>query len=93
MEKKSKFNKDESGMARTTDEETFYLIRFSNDWIEEIGTDDLENEKLTNIFETYLDTNELNRLDLKPYFSDYGNVDDKAWNRDEKSNLLRFLNK
>ena len=94
VEKKSKFNKDESGMARTyTDEETFYLIRFSNDWIEEIGADDLENEKLTNIFETYLDTNELNRLDLKPYFSDYGNVDDKAWNRDEKSNLLRFLSK
>ena len=93
VEKKSK-HKDENGMARTyTDEETFYLIRFSNDWIEEIGTDDLENEKLTNIFETYLDTNELNRLDLKPYFSDYGNVDDKAWNRDEKSNLLRFLSK
>lgn len=93
VEKKSK-HKDESGIARTyTDEETFYLIRFSNDWIEEIGADDLENEKLTNIFETYLDTNELNRLDLKPYFSDYGNVDDKAWNRDEKSYLLRFLGK
>jgi hypothetical protein len=93
VEKKSK-HKDENGIARTyTDEETFYLIRFSNDWIEEIGADDLENEKLTNIFETYLDTNELNRLDLKPYFSDYGNVDDKAWNRDEKSYLLRFLGK
>ena len=94
VEKKSKFNKDENGNYPThKEDETFYLIRFSNDWIEEIDFEDLENEKLTSIFETYLDKNDLYRLELKPYFSDYGDVDDKEWNKDVKSDLLGFLSK
>ena len=84
--------KDTSGNFHTyRDEETFYSIKFSNDWIEDMEIDDLENEKLTNIFEAYLDTNEMTRYELDPHFSDYGNVDDKAWNRDVKSNLIGFL--
>jgi len=94
VEKKSKFNKDENGNWRTyTDEETFYSIQFSNDWIEDMEIDNLEGENLTNIFEQYLYSNEMTRYELDPHFSDYGNVDDKAWNRDERSGLLRFLNK
>jgi hypothetical protein len=75
------------------EEETFYLIRFDNKWIEEIEFDDIENERLTSIFETYLDKNDLNCLLLDPSFSDYGDVDDVKWNKDVKSDLMRFLSK
>jgi hypothetical protein len=94
IEKKSKFNKDENGNWRTyKEEETFYLIRFSNDWIEEFEIDDLEKESLESIFKEYLHNNDMTRYELKPYFSDYGDVDDKECNKDVKSDLLRFLNK
>jgi len=93
VEKKSKY-KDENGNTRTyTELETFYLIHFSNDWIEDMEIDDLENERLTNIFEQYIYNNNMTGYELNPYFSDYGNVDEKAWNKDIKSDLLRFLNK
>ena len=79
------------------EEETFYLIRFDNKWIEEIdfdfGFEDIENERLTTIFEDYLDKKGLNRFELDPRFSDYGDVDEKAWNKDVKSDLMRFLSK
>ena len=94
IEKKSKFNKDENGNWRTyKEEETFYLIRFSNDWIEEFEIDDLEKESLETIFSEYCYKNDKTGYVLKPHFSDYGNVDDKEWNKDVKSDLLRFLNK
>jgi hypothetical protein len=94
IEKKSKFNKDENGNYPTyKEEETFYLIRFSNDWIEEFEIDDLEKESLETIFSEYCYKNDKTGYELKPYFSDYGNVDDKEWNKDVKSDLLRFLNK
>jgi hypothetical protein len=93
VEKNSKY-KDENGNTRTyTELETFYLIQFSNDWIEDMEIDDLENERLTNIFQQYIYNNDMTGYELKPYFSDYGNVDEKAWNKDIKSDLLRFLNK
>jgi len=93
VEKKSKFNKDENGNWRTyKEDETFYLIQFDSEWIEDMGIDDLEGESLTSIFEQYLYNNSMTGYELKPYFSDYGDVDDKAWNKDVKSDLLRFLN-
>ena len=93
VEKKSKY-KDESGNARTyTEEETFYLIRYSSDWIEDFEIDDLEKESLETIFSEYCYKNDKTRYELKPHFSDYGDVDDKAWNKDVKSDLLRFLSK
>jgi len=94
VEKKSKFNKDENGNWRTyKEEETFYLIQFDSEWIEDMEVDDIERESLTNIFEQYLYKNDKTGYELKPYFSDYGDVDDKEWNKDVKSDLLRFLNK
>jgi hypothetical protein len=94
VEKKSKFNKDENGNWRTyKEEETFYLIHFDSEWIEDMEVDDIEEESLTNIFEQYLYKNDKTGYELKPYFSDYGDVDDKEWNKDVKSDLLRFLNK
>lgn len=94
VEKKSKFNKDENGNWRTyKEEETFYLIRFSNDWIEDFEVDDLEKESLETIFSEYCYKTEKTGYELKPHFSDYGDVDDKEWNKDVKSDLLRFLNK
>ena len=94
VEKKSKFNKDENGNWRTyKEEETFYLIRFSNDWIEDFEIDDLEQESLETIFSEYCYKTEKTGYELKPHFSDYGDVDDKEWNKDVKSDLLRFLNK
>ena len=94
VEKKSKFSKDESGNWRTyKEEETFYLIAYSNDWIEDFGTEDLEGESLETIFSEYCYKTDKTRYELKPHFSDYGDVDDKAWNKDVKSDLLRFLSK
>jgi hypothetical protein len=94
VEKKSKFNKDENGNWRTyKEEETFYLIQFDSEWIEDMEVDEIEEESLTNIFEQYLYKNAKTGYELKPYFSDYGDVDDKEWNKDVKSDLLRFLNK
>lgn len=94
VEKKSKFSKDESGNWRTyKEEETFYLIAYSNDWIEDFGTEDLEGESLETIFSEYCYKADKTRYELKPHFSDYGDVDDKAWNKDVKSDLLRFLSK
>jgi hypothetical protein len=94
VEKKSKFNKDENGNWRTyKEEETFYLIRFSDDWIEDFEVDDLEQESLETIFSEYCYKTEKTGYELKPHFSDYGDVDDKEWNKDIKSDLLRFLNK
>ena len=94
VEKKSKFNKDENGNWRTyKEEETFYLIRFSDDWMEDFEVDDLEQESLETIFSEYCHKTEKTGYELKPHFSDYGDVDDKKWNKDVKSDLLRFLNK
>lgn len=94
IEKKSKFSKDESGNWRTyKEEETFYLIAYSNDWIEDFETGDLEGESLETIFSEYCYKNSKTGYELKPHFSDYGDVDDKAWNKDVKSDLLRFLSK
>ena len=94
IEKKSKFNKDENGNWRTYMEvETFYLIQYSDDWIVDFEIDNLESESLESIFKEYLHNNDMTRYELKPYFSDYGDVDDKEWNKDVKSDLLRFLNK
>ena len=94
IEKKSKFNKDENGNWSTyKEDETFYLIQFSNEWIEDMEIDNIEGENLTSIFEQYLYNNSMTGYELKPYFSDYGDVDDKEWNKDVKSDLLRFLNK
>ena len=94
VEKKSKFNKDENGNWRTyKEEETFYLIRFSDDWMEDFEVDDLEQESLETIFSEYCYKTEKTGYELKPHFSDYGDVDDKEWNKDVKSDLLRFLNK
>jgi hypothetical protein len=94
VEKKSKFNKDENGNWRTyKEEETFYLIGFSNDWMEDFESSDLEEESLETIFSEYCYKTEKTGYELKPHFSDYGDVDDKEWNKDVKSDLLRFLNK
>jgi hypothetical protein len=94
IEKKSKFNKDENGNWRTyKEEETFYLIRFSNDWMEDFESSDLEGESLKTIFSEYCYKTDKTGYELKPHFSDYGDVDDKEWNKDVKSDLLRFLNK
>jgi hypothetical protein len=94
IEKKSKFNKDENGNWRTyKEEETFYLIRFSNDWIEDFTGIDLEKESLENIFSEYCYKNSKTGYELKPHFSDYGDVDGKEWNKDVKSDLVRFLSK
>ena len=94
VEKKSKFNKDENGNWRTyTEVDTFYKIEFSNDWIEESDFEDLKDESLKSIFREYCYINDLTRYELKPNFSDYGDVDNVEWNKDIKSDLMRFLNK
>jgi len=94
VEKKSKFNKDESGNWRTyMEEETFYLIEYSNDWLEDFEYEDLEKESLETIFSEHCYKNSKTKYELNPRFSDYGDVDEKEWNKDVKSYLMRFLSK
>ena len=61
--------------------------------MEDFEVDDLEQESLETIFSEYCYKTEKTGYELKPHFSDNGDVDDKEWKKDVKSDLLRFLNK
>jgi len=72
-----------------TEEETFYRIQFDNKWIEDWDSADLYNYNLDGIFKEYCGN--LERYDLNPRFSDYGDVDSKKMNSEIKAILNKFL--
>jgi hypothetical protein len=72
--------------------DTFYTIPYNNDWIENSEGDTLQDNSLFDIFKEWCGEQYFT-YEMKPNFSDYGDVDSKALNQDLKSDLERYLNK
>jgi hypothetical protein len=72
--------------------DTFYTIPYSNDWIDNSEGDTLQDNSLFDIFKDWCGEQYFT-YEMKPNFSDYGDVDSKALNNDLKSDLERYLNK
>ena len=71
---------------------TYYTIPYSNDWIDNEDAERLKGNSLFDIFKEWCGEQYFT-YELKPYFSDHGDVDSKALNQDLKSDLERYLNK
>jgi hypothetical protein len=72
--------------------DTFYTIPYSNNWIDNEDADRLKGNSLFDIFKDWCGEQYFT-YEMKPNFSDYGDVDSKALNQDLKSDLERYLNK
>jgi len=72
--------------------DTFYTIPYSNDWIDNEDGERLKDLSLHDIFKEWCGEQYFT-YEMKPNFSDYGDVDSKALNNDLKSDLERYLNK
>ena len=70
--------------------DTFYTIPYSNDWIDNEDADRLKGNSLFDIFKDWCGEQYFT-YEMKPNFSDYGDVDSKALNNDLKSDLERYL--
>jgi hypothetical protein len=70
--------------------DTFYTIPYSNDWIDNEDADRLKGNSLFDIFKDWCGEQYFT-YEMKPYFSDSGDVDSKALNQDLKSDLERYL--
>lgn len=72
--------------------DTFYKIPYNNDWIDNEDGERLKDLSLHDIFKEWCGEQYFT-YEMKPNFSDYGDVDSKALNLDLKSDLERYLNK
>lgn len=72
--------------------DTFYTIPYSNDWIDSEDADRLKDNSLFDIFKDWCGEQYFT-YEMKPNFSDYGDVDSKALNQEIKGDLERYLNK
>lgn len=78
------------GEKREYDTEiTYFQIPYSNDWVENLDTEDLKDKSLDGIFREWLSEQSFN-YEMNPRFSDWGDVDNKELNKDIRSILLRF---
>jgi hypothetical protein len=73
-------------------EKEFYVIPFSNEWIENLDSEFLYNKNLKDIFDEWCG-HQYFTYEIKPHFSDYGDVDNKELNSEIKANLERYLNR
>ena len=73
-------------------EKEFYVIPFSNEWLQDLDSEFLYNKNLKDIFDEWCG-HQYFTYEIKPYFSDYGNVDSKKLNSEIKGNLERYLNR
>jgi hypothetical protein len=67
----------------------YYRIEFEDKWLideEDVEYQDYENLKLIDVLRNYCEVQDFN-YDLKPNFSDYGEVDSKSFNAEVKSIL------
>lgn len=69
---------------------TYYTIPYSNDWIENSEGDTLQDNSLHDIFKEWCGEQYFT-YEMKPNFSDYGDVNSVALNKDLKSDLERYL--
>jgi hypothetical protein len=88
---KSKSTDGNEVIHKYTKEETFYRIQFDNKWIEDWDSEDIFKYNLDGIFREYCGN--LERYELNPRFSDYGDVDSKKMNSEIKAILTKFLSK
>lgn len=72
--------------------DTFYKIPYNNDWIENSEGDTLQDNSLHDIFKEWCGEQYFT-YEMKPNFSDYGDVNSVALNKDLKSDLERYLKK
>ena len=72
--------------------ETFYIIQFSNDWTENTDAEYLKGRDLVDLFKEYCGEMQFN-YKIEPHFSDWGDVDKVALNKDINSDLKRYLSK
>jgi hypothetical protein len=72
---------------------TFYIIQFSNDWTENTDVEYLKGRDLVDLFKEYCSNEMQFNYNMDPYFSDYGDVDRVALNKDINSDLNRYLSK
>jgi hypothetical protein len=80
--KKSYTKEDGTRETHTYPEvQTFYKIKYDNNWIENFDYDFLENESLYYVFREYCQA-WLGTFEFEPHFSDYGSVDSKEFNSD-----------
>ena len=70
--------------------DTFYTIPYSNDWIDNEDADRLQGNSLFDIFKDWCGEQYFT-YEMKPNFSDYGDVDSKALNQEIKGDLERYL--
>ena len=70
--------------------DTFYKISYNNDWIENSEGDTLQDNSLFDIFKEWCGEQYFT-YEMKPNFSDYGDVNSVALNKDLKSDLERYL--
>jgi hypothetical protein len=88
---KSKDAEGNEVIHKYTEKETFYRVQFENKWIEDWDSEDIFKYNLDGIFSEYCGN--LERYELRPHFSDYGDVDSKAMNSEIKAILTKFLSK
>lgn len=94
--KKHYFTKDSQGNQQRveySDYSYFYKIRFSNDWIRETETEYVNEKSLYDIFREYINNSYDFNYELNPHFSDYGDMDEKAFNQEANAMLIRYLGK
>ena len=70
--------------------DTFYKIPYNNDWIDNEDADRLKGNSLFDIFKEWCGEQYFT-YEMKPNFSDYGDVNSVALNKDLKSDLERYL--
>ena len=72
--------------------DTFYVIPYKNDWIDNEDGERLKGNSLVDIFKEWCGEQYFT-YEMHPNFSDYGDVDSKALNQDLKSDLERYLSR
>ena len=72
--------------------ETFYIIQFNNDWTENTDAEYLKGRDLVDLFKEYCGEMSFN-YKIEHHFSDWGDVDKVALNKDINSDLKRYLSK
>ena len=72
--------------------DTFYTIPYDNDWIDNEDAERLKGNSLVDIFKEWCGEQYFT-YEMKPNFSDYGDVNSVALNQDLKSDLERYLKK
>lgn len=86
VEEEFKYTKFKTNNNDESDDDQYYRIKFDKKWIEDRDYDFLEGLSLNELFQEYCSSEGIN-YELKPNFSDYGDVNHKEFNKEVKSIL------